>query len=65
MTHRVYAIVDHLVNNAGVAQIDMFEDCKQISDFATIMVCFFTATVDISWFLTCAVTQLQLKYKVI
>jgi NADP-dependent 3-hydroxy acid dehydrogenase YdfG len=41
MTHRVYAIVDHLVNNAGVAQIDMFEDCKQISDFATIMVCFF------------------------
>jgi NADP-dependent 3-hydroxy acid dehydrogenase YdfG len=41
MTHGVYAIVDHLVNNAGVAQIDMFEDCKQISDFATIMVCFF------------------------
>ncbi|KAH8486674.1 hypothetical protein H0E87_025614 [Populus deltoides] len=37
MTHRVYAIVDHLVNNAGVAHIDMFEDCKQISDFATIM----------------------------
>ncbi|KAI5562982.1 hypothetical protein BDE02_15G086600 [Populus trichocarpa] len=29
--------LDHLVNNAGVAQIDMFEDCKQISDFATIM----------------------------
>ncbi|KAL9338137.1 hypothetical protein Peur_069906 [Populus x canadensis] len=29
--------LDHLVNNAGVAHIDMFEDCKQISDFATIM----------------------------
>ncbi|XP_061953060.1 11-beta-hydroxysteroid dehydrogenase A-like [Populus nigra] len=29
--------LDHLVNNAGVAQIDMFEDCKQISEFATIM----------------------------
>ncbi|KAJ6970803.1 hypothetical protein NC653_035166 [Populus alba x Populus x berolinensis] len=36
MTHGVYAIVDHLVNNAGVIQIDMFEDCKQISDFATL-----------------------------
>jgi NAD(P)-dependent dehydrogenase (short-subunit alcohol dehydrogenase family) len=40
MTHGVYAIVDHLVNNAGVVQIDMFEDCKQISDFATLTVCF-------------------------
>uniref|UniRef100_A0A6N2NEU3 Uncharacterized protein n=1 Tax=Salix viminalis TaxID=40686 RepID=A0A6N2NEU3_SALVM len=29
--------LDHLVTNAGVAQIDMFEDCKQISDFATTM----------------------------
>ncbi|KAJ6760972.1 hypothetical protein OIU79_025754 [Salix purpurea] len=29
--------LDHLVTNAGVAQIDMFEDCKQISDFATSM----------------------------
>ncbi|XP_061953059.1 11-beta-hydroxysteroid dehydrogenase A-like [Populus nigra] len=28
--------LDHLVNNAGVVQIDMFEDCKQISDFATL-----------------------------
>lgn len=28
--------LDHLVNNAGVIQIDMFEDCKQISDFATL-----------------------------
>ena len=30
--------VDHLVNNAGVTQIELFEDFIQISDSASIMV---------------------------
>ena len=30
--------VDHLVNNAGVTQIELFEDFIQISDNASIMV---------------------------
>ncbi|CAK7336758.1 unnamed protein product [Dovyalis caffra] len=29
--------LDHLVNNAGIIRIDMFEDCKQISDLVTLM----------------------------
>ncbi|KAJ6676454.1 RETINOL DEHYDROGENASE-RELATED [Salix viminalis] len=28
--------LDHLVNNAGIVQVDMFEDCKPISDSATL-----------------------------
>ncbi|CAK7336756.1 unnamed protein product [Dovyalis caffra] len=36
-SHGVYATVDHLVNNAGIIQIDMFEDCKQIPDSETLM----------------------------
>jgi hypothetical protein len=39
MTRGVYSIVDHLVNNAGIIQIDMFEQCKEISDCAILMVC--------------------------
>ena len=30
--------VDHLVNNAGVSRIELFEDFIQISDSASIMV---------------------------
>ena len=40
MTHGVCASVDHLVNNAGIVQVDMFEDCKPISDSATLTVRF-------------------------
>lgn len=29
--------LDHLVNNAGIAQIDMFEHCKEISDCVILM----------------------------
>ncbi|KAG6754230.1 hypothetical protein POTOM_042250 [Populus tomentosa] len=29
--------LDHLVNNAGIIQIDMFEHCKEISDCAVLM----------------------------
>ncbi|KAL9335416.1 hypothetical protein Peur_072597 [Populus x canadensis] len=29
--------LDHLVNNAGIIQIDMFEHCKEISDCAILM----------------------------
>ena len=34
----VFGTVDHLVNNAGVAQIRLFEVFTQFSDIASIMV---------------------------
>ncbi len=36
-----YATVDHLVNNAGVTRIELFEDFTQFSDIASIMVIIF------------------------
>ena len=34
----LFATVDHLVNNAGVTLIDLFEKVTRFSDFASIMV---------------------------
>jgi NAD(P)-dependent dehydrogenase (short-subunit alcohol dehydrogenase family) len=33
-----YSIVDHLVNNAGMARLRLFEEVKQFSDMASVMV---------------------------
>ena len=34
----VFGTVDHLVNNAGILQLRLFEDFSQLSDIASVMV---------------------------